>query len=606
MPLLDIATAQPSFHNHIFTLGAKTLLHNKILFGNDRSLAFGWKSYQVPERGKNYSLGSIGTQRSVLVIRAVATLEPKYSVESNEGHDAHDMLRRGVDSGSTSGIEHQSSREDDSEELDEREKLRRKKISAANKGNMPWNKGRKHSAETLQRIRERTRLAMQNPKVRMKLVKMGHAQSEETRVKIGAGVRMGWERRREKLMLQESCCFDWQNLIAEASRSGFVGEEELQWDSYKILGEQLEQEWLESVEQRKKIPRAKGSKRAPKSLEQRRKISEAISAKWADPVFREKVCSALSRYHGVPVGTERNPRRRPSGERQPRTQSPIKKKVKDTDNSSRIVTQSQKHQIRLTKSKKPLYKDPLASSKLEMIKNIRAQRAATETKKTEAIEQAKLLIAEAEKAANALELAAMTNPLAQASLTETRKLIAEAIQSIQSIEIGQISSHEDDQHPSITPVDLVNHAEKETYPGIHCLDQTDRGKVNGNLAMVSSKSDIKDFGFGEFNFQDLLNGKDEGLPTSSTDYGLLNGKNEVYRTGNGNYGLPPSVKPSSFTERLSQFESNGKISHEKELLLAGDEVQTVKKEIPLNSTPVTKKWVRGRLVEEEEEEEEEE
>ena len=85
-------------------------------------------------------------------------------------------------------------------------------------------------------------------------------------------------------MLQETCCFDWQNLIAEASRSGFVGEEELRWDSYKILDEQLGQEWLESVEQRKNLPRAKGSKRAPKSLEQRRKISEAISAKWADPV----------------------------------------------------------------------------------------------------------------------------------------------------------------------------------------------------------------------------------------------------------------------------------------------------------------------------------
>lgn len=108
--------------------------------------------------------------------------------------------------------------------------------------------------------------------------------SEETRVKIGVGVRMGWQRRREKRMLQETCYFEWQNLIAEASRRGYAGEEELQWDSYKILDEQLEREWLESVEERKKMPRPKGSKRAPKSPEQRRKISEAISAKWSDPV----------------------------------------------------------------------------------------------------------------------------------------------------------------------------------------------------------------------------------------------------------------------------------------------------------------------------------
>ncbi|KAI5336616.1 hypothetical protein L3X38_015884 [Prunus dulcis] len=57
-------------------------------------------------------------------------------------------------------------------------------------GNTPWNKGMKHSPETLQLIRERTRLAMQNPKVKMKLVNLGHAQSNETRVKIGLGVRI--------------------------------------------------------------------------------------------------------------------------------------------------------------------------------------------------------------------------------------------------------------------------------------------------------------------------------------------------------------------------------------------------------------------------------
>jgi hypothetical protein len=35
--------------------------------------------------------------------------------------------------------------EEDDEAVDEREKMRRMRISQANKGNTPWNKGRKHS-----------------------------------------------------------------------------------------------------------------------------------------------------------------------------------------------------------------------------------------------------------------------------------------------------------------------------------------------------------------------------------------------------------------------------------------------------------------------------
>ncbi|KAI8028141.1 Protein WVD2-like 7 [Camellia lanceoleosa] len=320
--------------------------------------------------------------------------------------------------------------------------------------------------------------------VKMKLVNLGHAQSEETRMKIGNGVRMGWERRREKLKLQETCYFERQDLIAEASRKGLVGEEEKQWDSYKILDEQLEQEWLESVEQRRKMARPKGSKRAPKPLEQTRKISEAISAKWADPVrayvafsaenaYRDRICTALYKYHGTPVGAERKPKSRPSSERQPRTQNPTKKKANDTDNSTGNVTESQKRRTRL-RSNMPLFKDPLASSKLEMIKNIRAERAAAENKKTEAIERAKLLIAEGEKAAKALEAAATKSPLAQASLIETRNLIAKAIQSI---EIGQIDSHGNGRHPSIALAELVNQAEKENNPGIQGLSQTDHGEI---------------------------------------------------------------------------------------------------------------------------------
>ena len=46
-------------------------------------------------------------------------------------------------------------------------------------------------------------------------------------------------------------------------------------------------------------------------------------------------------------------------------------------------------QIQLKKCKSPANKDPLMSSKLAMIKSIRAQRAVAETKQANAIEQAR-------------------------------------------------------------------------------------------------------------------------------------------------------------------------------------------------------------------------
>lgn len=93
--------------------------------------------------------------------------------------------------------------------------------------------------------------------------------------------------------------------------------------------------------------------------------------------YRERVVSALAEYHGIPPGTERKPRR-----------SPAKKKVSE-ENKHPISKMNIQTPRPKRKRNAPLYKDPLASSKLEMIKNIRAQRATAETKKNEAIERAR-------------------------------------------------------------------------------------------------------------------------------------------------------------------------------------------------------------------------
>lgn len=105
--------------------------------------------------------------------------------------------------------------------------------------------------------------------------------------------------------------------------------------------------------------------------------------------YRERVVSALARYHGIEPGTERKPRRKPSDSLQSPTRSPAKKDLNDANKSSKSEMKIQTPRPKVGRRKALLYKDPLVSSKLEMIKNIRAQRAAAETKKIEAIERAR-------------------------------------------------------------------------------------------------------------------------------------------------------------------------------------------------------------------------
>lgn len=577
MPLLEIATAQPNFQNHLGALGAQAFVHGRLFsssfaFGNDKRLA-SWKLSNAPK--KNH----IEPHPPKFVVKAVATLEYKCSVLNEDERLSRKSSQMATVS-SSSGARLGSSEEDEME-LDEREKLRRMRISKANKGNTPWNKGRKHSAETLQRIKERTRLAMQNPKVKMKLINLGHAQSEKTRKKIGVGVRMGWQRRREKLMGQETCYHQWQNLIAEASRKGYVGEEELRWHSYDILNEQLAREWLESIEQRKSMPRPKGSKRAPKSPEQRRKIAEAIAAKWTDPQYRERVYSGLAKYHGTPVGVERKPRRRPAdtGSTRAKKGSPSQRKSSDIDNTPRQDPQSQIQKLRLKRRKTPLFKDPLASSKLEMIKSIRARRAAQETNKTEAIERARLLIAEAERAAKALEVAAMKSPIARASLAETRKLIAEAIQSIESIETGSMPSADNGSYPSAALPDPINHIEEET--ATVSGNRQNRRKVNGSQVKTWENSD-GDFDFRGFGLPDVLDEEGE-LDPIDLDFVPLDLEARMDHSGE-RHDMP---EPNGLAEGESRTSPNGTKTN----------VQSMGSESCSKPIAATKKWVRGRLVE---------
>lgn len=105
--------------------------------------------------------------------------------------------------------------------------------------------------------------------------------------------------------------------------------------------------------------------------------------------YRERVCYGMAKHYGTPVGTSQKLRRKSYNKQSERTRL-SKNDSDDNEIASTTVVNSKVQKLKVAKRNKPQYNDPLAGSKLEMIKNIRAQRAAAEKKAVEAVERARL------------------------------------------------------------------------------------------------------------------------------------------------------------------------------------------------------------------------
>lgn len=164
----------------------------------------------------------------------------------------------------------------------------RRKISAANKGNIPWNKGRKHSEETRRKIAAATKMAMTAPHVRekLRLQATGRRHTEETKRKIRTSSRL---RRSSGADSGKS-----SSLRRSRTPVPFEFSHELVAALDSCITKRYRRRFIEEPEKY----RPDGRPRRPMPEATRRKLSERIRQMWADDAeYRNKVSRGIeARY----------------------------------------------------------------------------------------------------------------------------------------------------------------------------------------------------------------------------------------------------------------------------------------------------------------------
>lgn len=193
----------------------------------------------------------------------------------------------------------------------------------------------------------------------------------------------------------------------------------------------------------------------------------------------------------------------------------------------------------------------------------------------------RLLIAEAEKAAKALEVAATKSSIAQSSLIETRKLIAEAIQSLESIDTQGVTE-------SNVPSVGLDEISEENGSAFKVLDQSQMAQVNGHSTLSSSDYKFSE-DFGEFPLEKPVIGDQELHLTNgcaSLPYTLISQMNES--------------SPSNEQREAEQDHCSERKTDPSPTVMGTQSLEDGT--LSRSPTVVTRKWVRGRLVEVAEEE----
>ncbi|CAK7327692.1 unnamed protein product [Dovyalis caffra] len=155
-------------------------------------------------------------------------------------------------------------------------KRRKRKKKHANKGRIPWNKGRKHTAETCALIKKRTIEALTNPQVRKKMSGHPRAHSAVIRAKISSSLKQLWGKRLKWKRLRERFFLSWSKSIARAAKEGAIDQQELDWDGYDKIKEEITLRQLQGT-----IEKTKAEEIAKRTVEREAKEREEKMARIA-------------------------------------------------------------------------------------------------------------------------------------------------------------------------------------------------------------------------------------------------------------------------------------------------------------------------------------